>query len=153
MTGSPYSPRLVPARFLAQFTAYTSQAITTTSGDTPIGSTSLVVASAAGVTMGQTVGSTGPAIAAGTTVSSVVGTTIHISAATLSDIPSGTAVEFSTSSAVGSITTNGTATAYNTTSDHRLKDIYGLSNGAILGSVRVYEGRFKGEDGRRGRWS
>jgi Chaperone of endosialidase len=41
---------------------------------------------------------------------------------------------------VGSITTNGTATAYNTSSDARLKTVLGpLSAGALIDSISVYD--------------
>ena len=50
---------------------------------------------------------------------------------------------YSGSTAVGSISTNGTTTAYNTTSDHRLKDLDGASDGAIVGQLKVYTGSFK----------
>lgn len=44
---------------------------------------------------------------------------------------------------VGTITTNGTSTAYNTTSDYRLKIIYGGADGSVIDRIKVYTGSFK----------
>ena len=48
-------------------------------------------------------------------------------------------------SLVGSITTNGSTTAYNTTSDRRLKNVYGKSNGSLIDCITVYKGSFKAQ--------
>lgn len=69
---------------------------TTTSGSTSSGSTSIVVTSASGILVGQTVthSSTAPLIPGGTVVTSVVGTTIGISSATTGVIASGQTLLF-----------------------------------------------------------
>lgn len=51
---------------------------------------------------------------------------------------------FSGLTLVGGISTNGTSTAYNTTSDRRLKDIDSPSDGSVVDSLKVYTGGFKG---------
>lgn len=53
------------------------------------------------------------------------------------------------STGVGSITTNGSATAYNTTSDYRLKNLYGPSDGSLIDRIKVYHGEMKAEPGLR----
>lgn len=45
--------------------------------------------------------------------------------------------------AVGSITTNGSSTAYNTTSDYRSKTLHGLDDGTSLSKVQVHTAAFK----------
>jgi hypothetical protein len=49
---------------------------------------------------------------------------------------------FSGGSAVGTITTNGTTTAYNTTSDYRIKTVTGLSTGDCIDEFTVHMGHF-----------
>lgn len=44
---------------------------------------------------------------------------------------------------VGSITTNGSATAFNTTSDYRLKTVHGQDDGSLLSKVPVYNAAWK----------
>lgn len=43
---------------------------------------------------------------------------------------------------VGTISTSGSATAYNTTSDYRLKVTYGPADPAIIGDLRVHDAEF-----------
>jgi hypothetical protein len=45
--------------------------------------------------------------------------------------------------AIGSVSTNGASTSYNTTSDYRIKDITGLTDGTPLSSLPVRFGTFK----------
>lgn len=52
---------------------------------------------------------------------------------------------FSGSTAVGSISTNGTTTAYNTTSDRELKYLHGPADGSIIDSVKIYTGSYKAD--------
>lgn len=49
---------------------------------------------------------------------------------------------------IGSISTSGTATAYNTSSDYRLKDIHGPADGALIGWLRVHDAAFKSDGAR-----
>ena len=51
--------------------------------------------------------------------------------------------------AVGSITTDGASTVYNTASDYRLKVTYGVSDGALIDDLVVYEAEFKSHPGVR----
>lgn len=44
---------------------------------------------------------------------------------------------------VGSVTTNGSATAFNTTSDYRLKTVHGLDDGSVLAKVPVHDATWK----------
>jgi len=53
------------------------------------------------------------------------------------------------SGVVGSISTDGTATAYNTTSDYRLKVTFGLSDGTLILSIPIYDAEFKALPGVR----
>lgn len=46
---------------------------------------------------------------------------------------------------IGSISWNGTLVAYNTTSDRRLKDIDGLSDGSLIDRLKVYTASFKAD--------
>jgi hypothetical protein len=51
-----------------------------------------------------------------------------------------------TNTQVGSITTNGTTTAFNTTSDYRLKSTFGAASvGAIIDGIPVYDAEFIGQ--------
>ena len=52
-------------------------------------------------------------------------------------------------SVVGGITTNGTAVAYNTTSDYRLKITYGRADGSCLLSVPVHDAAWRALPGQR----
>jgi hypothetical protein len=52
---------------------------------------------------------------------------------------------FSGATPVGSITTGGTTTAYNTTSDYRLKTIIGPADGNLIDQITVHTGAFKAE--------
>lgn len=51
------------------------------------------------------------------------------------------------SAQVGSITTNGSSVAYNTTSDRRLKDLIGTADGQEIAKLKVYKGTFKSTPG------
>jgi hypothetical protein len=51
---------------------------------------------------------------------------------------------FGASTAVGSITTNGSTTAFNVASDYRLKNTFGLADvGDCIDAVKVYDGEYK----------
>ena len=50
--------------------------------------------------------------------------------------------------AVGSISTSGSATAYNTSSDYRLKITYGPADPAIIGRLRVHDAAFLSDGAR-----
>lgn len=68
--------------------------------------------------------------------------------ATVKTISTGTPLlsfAFAPSTVVGSITTNGTTTAYNTTSDYRLKVTFGEATdvGALIDAVAVHDAAFK----------
>lgn len=65
------------------------------------------------------------------------------------DSTSGTFMEFNyTTTAVGSITTNGTTTAYNTTSDYRVKTLSGayVGAGAVVDALPIHLGRYNTVD-------
>jgi hypothetical protein len=52
---------------------------------------------------------------------------------------------------VGTITTNGVSTGYNTTSDYRLKEVYDAWNSSNwIDQIKVYYGRFLGESAKGG---
>ena len=57
----------------------------------------------------------------------------------------GSALEgfYSGTTAVGSITTDGSTTAFNTTSDYRLKNITGASDGSLIDKLAVHVGSYK----------
>jgi hypothetical protein len=124
---------------LTQYEAVATSHTTTSVGTTAMGSMTLVVASASGIANGQSVLTTNPAIASGTTVTHVSGTTITLSSPTLLSMASGTSLEFYVTAVVGSVTTNGTTTAYNTTSDYRLKRVRGPADGSVIRRLRVYD--------------
>jgi len=66
----------------------------------------------------------------------------------ITDNTSSTAIYFfNTNGAVGSITTNGSATAYNTSSDYRLKNITGpiTTSGSYIDSLNPVEGTWKAD--------
>jgi hypothetical protein len=49
---------------------------------------------------------------------------------------------------VGTITTSGTATAYNTSSDYRLKITYGPADASVIGRLRVHDAAFRSDGAR-----
>lgn len=49
---------------------------------------------------------------------------------------------------VGSVSTSGTATAYNTSSDYRLKITYGPADGSLIRRLRVHDAAFKSDGAR-----
>jgi hypothetical protein len=124
---------------LTRYEAVTSSHTTTSSGTTAAGSMTVVVASATGIADAQSVLTTDPAVAPGTVVTHVSGTTITLSSPLLLELASGTSLEFYSTMTVGSVTTNGTTTAYNTTSDHRLKTVHGPADGSVISQLRVYD--------------
>lgn len=60
----------------------------------------------------------------------------------LSNASTGLLVFAESSTVIGSITTNGTSTAFNTTSDYRLKTTYGPSDGSLIGDIQVHDAEF-----------
>lgn len=75
---------------------------------------------------------------------SATGTTNFLNGFTVAIPATGAlAAFFSGATPVGSISTNGTTTAYNTTSDRRLKNIGALSDGSLIDRLKVYIGSFK----------
>jgi hypothetical protein len=124
---------------LTQYEVLSSSHTTTSVGTTALGSMTVVVASATGIADTQTVETTNPAVAPGTTVTNVSGTTITLSSPLVLQMASGTTLKFVATTTVGSVTTNGTTTAYNTTSDYRLKTVHGPADGSVISRLRVYD--------------
>lgn len=98
-----------------------------------------------------------------------LGSTIQITATSDFNLGSGTQIQHFTSGAlrnvlqsdgtlafyyggatlVGSIVPGASSTAYNTTSDRRLKNLFGPHDGAEIGRIEVHDGEFIAEPGRR----
>ena len=73
--------------------------------------------------------------------------TMYLSSTTTSSVP--VAYFFNPNGAVGNISTNGSLTLYNTTSDYRLKEDLKSINGLdLVNKIKVYDYKWKSENSR-----